>query len=830
MDFYINCVQYGNKILLCGYENGKRYKKEISYCPYLFVPSRSVNKYKTIDGKSVEKKPFASIQKAKEFIRDFKEVDGMSIYGLDRFNYVYLHDHFKDLQYDTTLIRKVVLDIEVSTEDGNPDIELANKEITAITMMYDDVTFVFGYVDFVTEDPKTYYIKCKDESELLKKFLKLWTSDVYRPDVVTGWNIELFDIPYCVRRISKVLGYDHAKSISPWGILREHEFETYGKMQKVFTPLGVNILDYYVLYRKFTYTQQESYRLDYICEVELDENKLDYSEYGNLNELYKRNPQKYIEYNIHDCRLVQRLDDKMQLLNLVYEFAYDSGTNYDDALKAVRSWDVIIHNYLLDRGIVIPQIKKHENTSAPIGAHVKSPLVGLYDWVVSFDLTSLYPHLIIGYNISPDTFKGKSPKYFSVEDLLQEKSLDILEFLQEKNYTLAANCTLFTKETQGFLPKLMEELFEKRKLYKKQMLEYTQEYQKNPTVELKHLIAKMNNLQMAAKIKLNSAYGALANLGFRWYDKDYAEAITLSGQLTIRWAENKLNEYLNKSLGTSDVDYVIASDTDSVYINMAEVVKKMQTTDKMKIIENLDLICSTAIQKYLNKIYGRLANNMNCYKQAMHMKRESIAERGIFIAKKRYIINVWNNEGVQYEKPKLKMMGIEAVRSSTPSSCREAIKNGLNVILNEGETNAIEFIETFKKKFKTFSFEEISFPRGINNLDKYKNSATIYSKGTPIHVRGALLYNKLLTEKKLIGKYQPIVDKEKIRFCYLKLPNPIHENVIATSYVLPKEFGLDEFIDYDLMFEKAFLEPIKTILDAIGWKHKKEHTLEGLFS
>lgn len=407
MDFYINCVQYGNKILLCGYEDGKRYKKEISYCPYLFVPSRSANKYKTIDGKSVEKKTFASIQKAKEFIRDFQKVDGLTIYGLDKFNYVYLHDHFKDLQYDTIKIKKVVLDIEVSTEDGNPDIELADKEITAITMMYDDVTFVFGYVDFVAQDPKIYYLKCKDEADLLKKFLKLWTSDVYRPDVVTGWNIELFDIPYCVRRISKVLGYDHAKSISPWGILREHEFETYGKMQKVFTPLGVNILDYYVLYRKFTYTQQESYRLDYICEVELDENKLNYSEYGNLNELYKRNPQKYIEYNIHDCRLVQRLDDKMQLLNLVYEFAYDSGTNYDDALKAVRSWDVIIHNYLLDRGIVIPQIKRHENTSAPIGAHVKYPLVGLYDWVVSFDLTSMYPMRIIGSNISPDTVVTK---------------------------------------------------------------------------------------------------------------------------------------------------------------------------------------------------------------------------------------------------------------------------------------------------------------------------------------------------------------------------------------------------------------------------------------
>ncbi len=304
----------------------------------------------------------------------------------------------------------------------------------------------------------------------------------------------------------------------------------------------------------------------------------------------------------------------------------------------------------------------------------------------------------------------------------------------------------------------------------------------------------------------------------------------MSGQLTIRWAEKHLNKWMNDKLQTKDIDYVIASDTDSLYINMGEIVRQANLgSNKLNAVEHLDQLCNTEIQPFLDQIYQELANQMKCYWQGMHMKREGISDRGIFVAKKRYILNVFNNEGVQYDKPKLKVMGIEAVRSSTPACCRDSLKEALKVILQGTEQQTIDFIDNFRKKFNTLSFEEVAFPRGVNGLDKYFDSVSIYKKATPIHVRGALLYNHKLKQMKLTKKYQTIFDKEKIKFCYLKLPNPLHENVISCNGKLPKEFDLDRYIDYDQQFEKAFIEPIRTILDTIGWKFEKTNTVSKFF-
>ncbi len=829
MHFYTNVTQHKNKILVAGYENNKRFYSQVNYKPYLFVPSKNESKYRTIDNKSVEKITFDSIYDAKEFYRKYEDVDGFNIYGLNNFAYTYIYDTYKNIKYDAAKIKTAILDIEVDTSEKYPVIDDADNIITAITLLYDDIIFVLGYGDYVTSDPKTKYLKCKDEHDLLHKFIKIMSSDTYRPDVISGWNVELFDIPYCVNRIRNVLGDDFAKKLSPFLILEERTISSHGKDNTVYTPVGVNILDYLQLYKKFTYTQQESYKLDHICHVELNERKLDYSEYENLAGLYKNNHQLFMEYNVRDCILVKKLDDKMKLLELVYTFAYDSGVNFTDALTTVRTWDVIIHNYLLDRMIVIPKNDKNSVDRIPAGAYVKDPRPGMYDWIVSFDLASLYPSLIMGYNISPDTFRYQLDRIYSTDELLAGKASDLNSFCQDNNYSFAANSCFYTREFKGFLPALMQELFDKRKLYKGKMLELKKEYEKTHNPELKNEIAKYENLQMAAKIKLNSAYGALANPFFRWFDLKYAESITLSGQLTIKWAEKNINHYLNKILKTKDQDFVIIVDTDSLYINMKPLVEKFNTSDKMKIIKMLDSFCETQIQPFLDKIYIELSSYMNCYDQKLFMKREGISERGICIAKKRYILNVWNNEGIQYESPKLKMMGIEAVRSSTPASCREAIKECIEVILNKSESDVIQYIDSFRKKFNSLSFEDIAFPRGLNGLDKYHDSVKLYKSGTPIHVRGAILYNKLIRDKGLSNKYSEIFNKEKIKFCYLKMPNPIKENVIACPVILPKQFGLDKYIDYDLQFEKAFEDPIKTILDAIGWQIEKKNSLKGFF-
>jgi DNA polymerase elongation subunit (family B) len=354
-------------------------------------------------------------------------------------------------------------------------------------------------------------------------------------------------------------------------------------------------------------------------------------------------------------------------------------------------------------------------------------------------------------------------------------------------------------------------------------------------VQLKKDISKYKNLQLAKKVQLNSAYGAIGNQFFRFFDIRMAEAITLSGQLSIRWMERKINDYLNKLLKTEDEDYVIAGDTDSLYIRFDGLVHSVfgdNVPDTEKVVSFLDKVASQKIEPFIDKSYQELADVMNAFDQKMFMKREAIADKGIWTAKKRYILNVYDNEGVRYAEPKLKMMGIETVKSSTPAVCRDALKKAIHVIMTGDEQSAQDYIADFREKFSSLPFEDVAFPRSISDLNKYKIAGKDLSipKGTPIHVRGGLLYNHLLREHGLTKRFEQIKDGEKIKFCYLKEPNPARQNVLSIISTLPKEFGLEKFIDYETQFDKAFLEPLKIILNAVGWSPEKQSSLENFFS
>jgi DNA polymerase elongation subunit (family B) len=402
-----------------------------------------------------------------------------------------------------------------------------------------------------------------------------------------------------------------------------------------------------------------------------------------------------------------------------------------------------------------------------------------------------------------------------------------------KDNAVCANGAMYRKDVRGFLPELMELIYDERKIYKKKMLAAKQAYEKTPTKKLEKEIARCNNIQMARKIQLNSAYGAIGNQYFRYYKLANAEAITLSGQVSIRWIENRMNGYLNKLLQTESVDYVIASDTDSIYLNLGPLVDKFlsnRSDNKTKVVELLDKVCQDKLEPFIERSYSELANYVQAYEQKMIMKRENIAERGIWTAKKRYILNVWNSEGVQYSEPKLKVMGIEAVKSSTPAPCRQMIKDGLKLMMNGTEEDVIEFIDKCRVEFKALPPEQIAFPRTVSDVRKYHSHSSIYSKGTPIHARGALLFNHYIKDKKLTNKYSLIANGEKIKFLYLKKPNIIQENVISFIQDFPHELGLDKYIDYDLQFEKSFVEPLKAILDAIGWNVEKTVNLELFFA
>lgn len=826
MKFYTNIFSAGEKMYVRGYENNESIEYAFEYSPYLFADSEN-GKYSTLSGKSVDKIEFGSISSAREYIDRYKDVAGFNIYGLDNFPYVFIYDNYPgQIQYDPALISVVTIDIECIADDGFPNIDEADKEITAITIRKNGKNLVFGCGEFITNDPNTKYIRCPDEKTLLHKFLWSWNDKHVKPDIVTGWNIEFFDIPYLFNRIKRVCGLAYAKKLSPWEMVFDKKVVFNGKEQIVYDVKGISTLDYYQIYKKFKFGNQESYKLDYIASVELGEKKIDYSEYGSLLELYKNNFQKFIEYNIHDVVLVDKLEDKLKFLEQIMAFAYDAKVNYIDTMTTVRPWDVIIHNYLLSRRIVIPQFTKQAMTETLVGGYVKNPKVGLSKWVVSFDLDSLYPHLIMQYNISPETFKAKVEPFYSIEELI-DGDVDLSKYHND-DLSIAANGCLYRKDKQGFLATLMETMYNDRKTYKQKMLEAQKKFVETKDPQFSKLATQYHNMQLAKKIQLNSAYGALGNEYFRWFNFKHAEAITKSGQLSIRWVERKINLYMNKLLGTDNEDYVIASDTDSIYVNMEKLVDTLGTTDETVIVASIDKFCDLKIQPYLDKSYKELAERMNAYQQKMRMKRETIANKGIWKAKKMYILNAWNIEGVQFDKPKLKIQGIEAVRSSTPNACRQYIKQALEIIMNEDEKTLQDFITRIRNDYHKLSFDEISFPRGVNNVDKYHHKKMIYISATPIHVKASLLYNDLIVKHNL-RNLKPIASGDKIKFCYLKLPNIVGDIVMANIDTLPEELDIMQYIDYEKQFEKSLIEPLKSITDTIGWDVEKRITLERFF-
>ena len=831
MRFYTNVQLIGNQFLVRGVENGRRYEHRDEFFPTLFVKSKRDSKFRTLSGEPVEEVHPGTVRDCREFYKKYDEVDGFPIYGNDRYIYQYISNKYPEdeIKFDISQIKLVTLDIETTAEKGFPDVESASEEILAITIQ--DYTtkdiITWGVKPFVNKQKNVTYHHCPTEHELLSHFINYWMQDV--PDVITGWNIQLFDIPYICKRLNRVLGEKLMKRFSPWGLVSQGEAFIMGRKHTTFDVGGVTQLDYLDLYKKFTYKAQESYRLDYIASVELGQKKLDHSEYETFKDFYTHGWQKFIEYNIVDVELVDRLEDKMKLIELALTMAYDAKVNYADVFYQVRMWDNIIYNYLKKRDIVIPPKIRSDKNEKYAGAYVKEPIPGKYDWVVSFDLNSLYPHLIMQYNISPETLLDERHPTASVDRILAEE----INFELYKDNAVCPNGAMFRKDVRGFLPELMEKMYGDRVIFKKKMLAAKQEYEKTPTVALEKEIARCNNIQMAKKISLNSAYGAIGNQYFRYYKLENAEAITLSGQVSIRWIEGKMNGYLNKLLQTEDVDYVVASDTDSIYLNMGPLVDKFfsgKSDDKAAIVSILDKICQEKLEPFIESSYQKLADYVSAYEQKMQMKRENIADRGIWTAKKRYILNVWNSEGVQYTEPKLKVMGIESVKSSTPAPCRKMLKDAFQILMTGTEDEMIKFIDTKREEFKKLPPEEISFPRSVSDVIKYKAHSEIYIKGTPIHVRGALLFNHYILKNKLDNKYSLIRNGEKIKFCYLKKPNSIHENVISFIQDFPKELGIDKYVDYDLQFEKSFLEPLKAILDSIGWSVEKTVNLELFFS
>ena len=872
MDFYTSVNRYGNDILLRGIHGGKKISKKVRYMPTLFVNSDKPTGWKTLDDKDVLPRAFDTMREAGDYIKQFDGVDNYPVYGTTNYITQFITDTYpKEIKFDRSKVNVTSIDIEVASDEGFPFVEQAAHPVISITMKnnIDNIYYVWGLYDYNPDDCEVEgivirYFECKDEIDLLLSWLGYWQDPKFSPDVVTGWNTRLFDFPYLINRVRNIIGGDVYKKFSPWGVVDQRNIVIAGREHQAYEMAGIQQLDYYDLFKKFGYSYGtlESYKLDHVAHIVLGENKLSYEEYGNLHGLYKHNFQKFIDYNIKDVQLVDRLEEKMGLITLAMTMAYRGGVNYSETFGTTQIWDSIIYRILHGKKVVVPPRINKTKTPYP-GAYVKDPMIGQHDWVVSFDLNSLYPNIIVQYNMSPETVIDGKLTNVDVDAILN----DDIDLSGMKEYAISASGLRFRKDKQGIIPAVIKQYYDERVLIKRRMLDAEQKLidlgsETQYVSQLRHdadssgyastgsgtpgmvdasgrpggykaaknaLEAEVNilhNQQMSIKILMNSLYGALGNAYFRYFDHRVAEAITTSGQLSIRWAERAINAEMNKLMETDGTDYVIAIDTDSLYIAMNTLVKKFGPKDPVKF---LDKVAEDHIEKILEKAYAKLSNTMNAFENRMVMKREVIANRGIWVAKKRYILNVHNSEGVQYAQPKLKMMGIDAVRSSTPQVCRDKFKQIFKVIIEGTEEDTQKFIADFRKEFHQLPPEAVSYPRGISDVDKWHDRKEIYKKGTPIQARGALLYNHFIKTNSLENKYEKIQNGEKVKFVYLKTPNPIKENVIAYPQILPIELDLHRFIDYNTMYDKSFVEPIRNILDAVGWDVEPVASLEDFF-
>lgn len=816
-NFYTNVQTHRGKILFRGVMRGQRVNLRLSYSPTLYLEGDGGD-HTSVEGVPLVAKKFGSIKEAKDYAYKFREVSNVRIYGRDKHHYSYVDDFFKDCGFDRENIRVAVIDLECASTMSFPFPEEAREVIQAITMYVDGVYHVWGLKDYKETRPDVRYTLCESEEDLLRAFMRHWSSDY--PDAVTGWNTRYFDIPYIYNRLMRVLGEPWAKLLSPWGLVdaaQDFDVKT-GKTRAAFDIVGIADLDYLRVFKKFALdANQEEYTLNHIASVILKENKLDYADYGTLRDLYEQNHQLFIDYNVRDVELVVKMEEKRRLIDLILHLAYDAGCNYEDTFHQTKIWSVICYNYLKDNSKMIMSLKweRKEKSGAYVGAYVHLPTPGKYKWVVSMDFKSLYPTIMMSFNISPDTLVRVDDCNF---DALMNETQEVRD-----DPVFCANGARFRRDKKGLFTALMEKYIKRRDSAKDLMQEAQRAYEKtkDKKYEIEASIQKMK--QNAYKVSINSLYGASGAASFYFYDTYVAEAITKTGQYLNKSIFSGIDAYLNRVLKTKDQKFVIYGDTDSTYINLERVVQKFCPNKSVQdTTDFLDRFVNEVLQKEIDKILARKLEYLRAYQHEIVLKREAICDNAVFTEKKkRYALNVIDNEGTRYSEPEVKITGFEAIKSSNPAACREQMKKDIRIVLNGTEQELQENYKRFEREYPQQEIDKISPSSSVTDVDKY----TLESKHLPRHVRAAIVYNNVLDKNGLSSSYERANNGSKIKYVELKEPNPFGSGVIGFIGRPPKEIDISRWIDYDKMFQKNYVKPLRAITDVARWSLVKKNKL-----
>jgi DNA polymerase elongation subunit (family B) len=828
----INAYQSSsNQITHIFSEDGIVKKEKVNFKPFLGIhASRNEDtSWSDMYGKPVKVKVFNSIMEMHNWKKENKGI--LEIFGdIDIVDMFVATQYRGDIHLDRTGLKIFNIDIEVFVESGGgfPKATEAKHPVNAITIndMVPNTYTTFAYVDYIPKHQNETFIQCDDEIDLIAKFLKFWNKE--DPQIITGWYINDFDIPYLVNRINKLHGPEEVKKLSVDRVIKTiKKTDSTGRETINYALQGHIIWDYIELYKKYTQETREAYTLDHISRVELGDNKIEYhEEYDNLNDLYLKNPQLFLEYNIKDTALVYELDYKLDYINVAMSIMHKAKCRPDKIFGTIAPWDCIIYNKLLSRKILCPPNVNHTRADF-VGGFVGTPTPGLHLWLEVVDIVSSYPNQIISYNLSPETAIPDSKLPFELMDIKLrftgidicadlEKTKEIGETLRKFEVAFTSNGYFFDISKEGIIPNIFAELFALRKAYKKELKEHKAAGRDRE--------AKIADLyQYTIKILLNSGYGALANNFSRYFDIRIGEAITSNGQVACKGMINSIEKKLKIP--------VVYADTDSNFICLDSVLKdrfkeKLDQTDNQTKVDFLLKYSEKCIEPVMNEFFLGLKENMNMRKLTIGAEPECIADVTLFTAKKRYIMNkLWDEGTFHVEKPKRKIRGVEIVRSSTPKLIREKLKEAVDIIFTTKSNDAmIEFIEAFKIEFQKLPVETIAFPRSVTLGDYVRGG-----KGLPIGVCAAFSYNDYLRKLQLEQKYVSINDGDKIKFCYIKQPNHVRSHVIGFPNKLPSEMLGTFKLDYDLQFQKAFLAPLDNILKAIGWNSEKINTFDDWF-